>query len=205
MTLLLATCLTSIFSQQLGITDTGETVILFDDGTWKYQEESIEAESKIPTNPQIFTKDEESSFLLKSKVLNIGLWLNPKEWTFNKASSNEDAEYELYLKNEDLYAMVITEKAEIPLKTLRKIAIDNARLVAPDLKVVHQEYRNVNGIDVLNLQMDGTVEGLKFTYYGYYYSNENGTVQLISYTAQNLIDSYREDADKLLNGFVILE
>jgi len=52
------------------------------------------------------------------------------------------------------------------------------------------------------LQMDGSTTGIKFTYYGYYFSNTNGTVQCITYTSQNLLESYKPESEKLLNGFV---
>jgi hypothetical protein len=50
--------------------------------------------------------------------------------------------------------------------------------------------------------MDGTMKGIKFTYFGYYYSNAEGTVQFITYTSQNLLDKYKESIEELLNGLV---
>ena len=191
-----------LLAQQKAVTETGDEVILYDDGTWVYQnDESIE-EKEIPTNPKKFKKDDKSSFLLKSNKFNIGVWLNPKVWSFEKASDNDEAEYELQLKEGDLYGMMITEKVEIPLKTLKSIAIENGRAAAPDLKVVKEEYRTVNGLNVLFLQMNGTIQGIKFSYYGYYFSNANGTIQFITYTSQNLMKSYQDECEKLLNGLV---
>jgi hypothetical protein len=188
--------------QLKAVTETGEEVILYDDGTWKYQNED-EAEVKgIPTNSNKFEKSDESTFLLKSSKLNVGIYIDPKKWSFKKATDNPDAEYELQLKDGDLYGMVITEKVEIPIEALKSIAVENAKSVAPDLKIVKEEYRIVNGIKVLLLQMNGTMQGVKFSYYGYYYSNTNGTVQFITYTSQNLMDSYRPQSEKLLNGLV---
>lgn len=121
---------------------------------------------------------------------------------FKKATENIDAEYEFQLKEEDLYGMVIAEKVEIPLETLKSIALENGRSVAPDLTIVKEEYRIVNGIKVLCLQMSGTMQGIKVVYYGYYYSNANGTIQFITYTAQNLLDRYSPESEKFLNGLV---
>lgn len=188
--------------QQKAVTEKGDEVILYENGTWRYVNEDASPSNAIPTNPTKFVKPSGSSFLLKSKRVNVGFWLNPRIWSFQKAEENADAEYELQLKNEDLYGMVIAEKVEIPLTSLRSIAIENAKSVAPDLRIVKEEYRIVNGLKVLLLQMNGTMEGIKFTYYGYYYSNENGTVQFITYTAQNLMKSYRNECEDLLNGLV---
>jgi hypothetical protein len=191
-----------IQAQQKAVTETGEEVILFEDGTWKYQNEDQISEKETPTNPKKFEKDKESTFLLKSSKLNIGVYLNPKIWSFKKATDNPEAEFELQLKGGDLYGMIITEKVEIPLETLKSFALENGKTVAPDLKIVKEEYRTVNGLKVLLLQLNGTMQGIKFSYYGYYFSSRNGTVQFITYTSQNLLDSYKPESEKLLNGFV---
>ena len=191
-------------AQQKAITEMGQEVILYDDGTWVYQDKEEAELKEIPLNEKSFEKAEKATFQLKSKNLNVGVWINPKVWSFQNATENPDAEYEFQLRGEDLYAMLISEKVEIPLDALRKIAIDNGRSVAPDLKVVKEEYRMVNGIKVLLLEMHGTMQGIKFAYYGYYYSNERGTVQLITYTSQNLLKTYRKECNAFLNGLVAL-
>jgi hypothetical protein len=51
--------------------------------------------------------------------------------------------------------------------------------------------------------MNGSIDGIKFTYLGYYYSSEGGTIQFISYTTQSLLEEYKNDMFGLLNGFTI--
>ncbi len=189
-------------AQIVAVTETGDEVILYDDGTWKYQNEDQLLENEIPMNKNKFEKDKASTFLLKSNKINVGIYLNPKKWSFTKSTDNPEAEYELQLKGEDLYGMLITEKVEIPLETLKTIAVENGKAAAPDLMIVKEEYRIVNGLKVLLLQMNGTMQGIKFSYYGYYFSNANGTLQFVTYTSQNLIDSFKPESEKLLNGLV---
>lgn len=189
-------------AQQKAVTETGEEVILYDDGTWQYQNEDLMLEKEISTNPNKFVKDEKSTFLLKSKNLNVSFYLNPKTWSFKKPVDNPDAEYELQLKGEDLYGLIISEKVEIPYEALRSIAVENAKSIAPDLRIVKEEYRTVNGLKILLIQMNGTMQGIKISYYGYYYSNPKGTVQFLTYTSQNLLDSYMPEIENLLNGIV---
>lgn len=194
----------TIYAQKQAVTENGEEVILNTDGTWEYKNESDEVVIDIVTNPNPFTKTENASFLLKSTKLDIGVWLDPKKWAFNKAEENPDAEYELQLRGEDLYAMILTEKVEMPMETLRNIAVNNGKEVSPDLQVVKEEYRTVNEVKVLLLEMDGSMQGIKFTYYGYYFSNDSGTVQFITYTSQKLMDEYQAQCEELLNGFSTL-
>jgi hypothetical protein len=190
------------FSQKKAVTEKGDEVILFDDGTWKYSNDSTKKRLEISVNPKPFKKSDNSTFLVKSTKTEVGIWVDPKKWSFKKSETNEDAEYQLQLKGKDLYGMVITEKIEVPLETLKGIALENARAAANDAEIVKQEYRTVNDKKILFLQINGTLQGIKFTYYGYYYSSESGTVQLIAYTAQNLINDLKADAEELLNGLV---
>ena len=199
------TCAVTFCTAQIkAVTENGDEVLLFNDGTWK-PSDSVGMNSKpIKTNPKAFTKSSKSGFLLKSTKFNIGVWLDAKKWKFEKATSNEAAEYELRMKDSDLYGMVIAEKMEIPLETLKNIAINNGRQVSADLVIQNEEYRTVNGLKVLHLQMAGTMQGVKFFYYGYYYSNANGTLQFVTYSAQNLLNTYKADIEDLLNGLVEL-
>ncbi len=190
----------SIDAQKKAVTETGEEVILFEDGTWKYENTPPTISEEIKLNPSTFKKSPKASFLLKSSRFNIGFWMDSKVWTFKKATNNESAEYELHAKDLDIYGMIITETIEIPLETLKDIALSNGKGVAPDLHVTKEEYRMVNGLKILLLQMDGTVKGIKFSYYGYYYSNANGTVQFITYSSQKIIEENRTICEDLLNG-----
>lgn len=192
-------------AQTNAVTETGDEVILYENGTWVYKNGEDSARTEITTNPEAFTKGKNASFLLKSKRTDVGVWLDPKRWDFGKATTNPQAEYELKLKKGDLYAMLIAEEIEVPLKTLRDIALTNGQKAAPDLHIVKEEYRTVNDITVMMLQMDGTFQGIKVAYYGYYFSNEQGTVQFITYTSQNLLKEYHPVCEELLNGFVVIE
>ena len=202
---LLLMSITFAKAQINAVTESGEEVFLYDNGTWKYANQTDDAEAEIKLNDKPFTKDKNSTFVVKSKKANIGIWINPKNWSFTKDSSNEHAEFQFQKKGEDLYAMLISEKMEISLESLKNIALQNARSVSNDIKVVSEEYRNVNGIKVLMMQMAGTVQGMKIVYFGYYYSNDSGTIQLLTYTGENLLKNYHNDMETFLNGLAEVE
>ena len=181
------------YADQKAITDTGEEIFIYSDGTWKYN-----------NNKNIFNKPKDSSFLLKSTKNKSSFWVNVKKWSFSKNKSHdEDKEYDFRLKGKDLYGMAITEEIEVPLETLPDIALSNAQEATgagTDIKILKREYRTVNGKKVLYMEMGGTMSGIKFTYLGYYYSDTYGSTQFIVYTATNLVDKYRSEIDRLLNG-----
>lgn len=191
------------FAQTNALTDSGDEVVLHDDGTWTYVNEDILESKEILLNETPFEKGKKSSFLVKSKKVNVGIWINPKNWRFKKGDNDDPSEFSFSSKKgEDFYGMLISEKIEISLEALKNIAITNAKDAAPDIEVIKEEYRIVNGVKVLVLQMVGTIQGLKFIYYGYYFSSKNGTIQFLTYTSQSLFDEYEKDLEELLNGFV---
>ena len=93
----------SINGQQKAVTETGQEVILFEDGSWIYQNKKEALNNEISTNSRKFSKNKKSTFLLKSKKFNVGIYLDPKLWSFNTPTDNPEAEYELQLKDGDLY------------------------------------------------------------------------------------------------------
>jgi len=201
-----AACLifTFSFAQINAITETGDEVILFEDGTWQYINDSISYDEEIPFNETVFEKDKKSTFLVKSKKANVGIWINPKEWSFAKGEEGEATEFKFQKKGDDFYAMLITENVPIPVETLKNIAVDNAANVAPDIKVEQLEYRTVNGLKVINMQMTGSTQGIRFTYYGYYFSNDDSSVQFVTYSGEKMMKNNIELVETLLNGFVEL-
>lgn len=194
----------AINAQISAITGNGDEVVLYDDGTWRYVSDSLNENSAILINETEFFKNKASTFLVKSNKVNVGIWMNPKIWSFTKGSDDEAAEFHFQMKGEDLYGMLISEKTQIPVETLKGIAIQNARDAAPDTRVIREEYRSVNGTQVLMMQMKGTIQGIRFIYYGYYYSDDSGTIQFLAYTSESLFKDYLDEMEAYLNGLVIL-
>lgn len=194
-----------LFSQIKAITETGDEVILYKNGSWVYVDGSKAEAKELAVNKTKFKKDDLSTFLVKSNKINIGIWINPKEWSFSKEGNNEDSEYTFQKRDNDLYALFISEKISIPLESLKDIAVENAKKAAPDARIIFEEMRNVNGNNVLMLKISATIQGIKILYTGYYYSNTNGTIQLITYTSDNLAAAYTTDIETFLNGLTELQ
>ena len=191
-------------AQIKAVTETGDEVILFDDGTWNYLNKDDDSAKVILLNPTVFTRGEDATFLLKSTVIPAGIWLDPKKWTFQKNTGDTDEEYELKLKEGDVFAIIITEEVELSPDALRKIVVSNAREAGSNFHILKEEDRMVNGRKVLMLNMTATIQGIKVFYFGYYVSDPSGTVQFVTYTTQNLADKYYSTMEELLNGLVKL-
>jgi len=54
------------------------------------------------------------------------------------------------------------------------------------------------------MRMTGTIQDIKFSYYGYYYSTPNGATQFLVYSSDELVSQHIAEIEELLNGFVEL-
>jgi len=187
-------------SQQTATTDSGKKVILYDNGKWEYVKSDT---SIIDTKIKGFAKPRTATSLAKSEKNNFGIWYDPKKWKMD--NEKETTEFFFSLAKGDGYAMAITERIQIGMENFKEIALGNARKAAPDIEVEKEEERMVNGILIKYIQMSGTVKGIKFTYAGYYCSNESGSIQFLSFTGKSLFKDYQNDFEDLLNGLVTLQ
>lgn len=203
--LLIAGLLNLTNAQIVAVTETGDEVILYTDGTWKYMNGEPEEEIEIPRSNKVYKKSKDATFQLKSKKVELGFWIDPKQWSFKKASSNEDAEYTLNMKGGDVYGMIITEKLTFPIESLKEIVVMNGKSVAPDFHITFQEFRKVNGIEVLCMELEGTTQGISFKYMGYYYSGDEGTVQFVTYSSIDEMNAHKKEVEEFLNGLVNLK
>lgn len=193
-------------AQEVAITERGDSVVLFSNGTWDYYDNyysGTEEVEEIRMNEKEFTKPKSSAKKINGMNNAYEVWYNDKVWKrIPVGDINPDADLALQLINGDVYAMVIYEEIEMPFENLAQIALDNALNAAADIKLVDKEYRVVNNDTLICMRMDGTAQGMKIAYYSYYFSNEKGSIQFHTFTGQNLIDKYKNEIDDLLNGLI---
>ena len=192
------------FAQQTAVTETGNLVILYDNGTWTYMHKDSLTSTEVPVNSEKIYVNPTSLFLLKSSRINMGCYIDTSKWTIKRLGDSEAAEFEINNMESGLYGMLITEKLNLPLESLANIAIDNARNAAPDVKVIDKQYRTVNGLKIMMMHMTGTIQEIKFSYYGYYYSTPAGATQFLVYSSDEIMKTHIAEIEELLNGLVEL-
>lgn len=166
------------------------------DGTWKYVPEASPASSAPASKP------EESKTLFKAAQGGFGIWYDNAKWVIVNEADNQGRVH-FKLKRGDAYAFVLVEEISIPISTLREVALENAKAAAPDARIIFEENRTVNKTQVLCMKIEGTVKGIPFRYYGYYYGGKQGTIQVLTFTGQNLFAKYEQDFTDFLNGLEI--
>lgn len=178
-------------------TETGKDVLLYPDGTWKY---ASEASSPKPNSN--YNKGAAATSSYKPERGDFLIWYNPAKWRLQQSRTSDDMGY-FTLIGTDGYAMLVSEGLPIPTESLKRIALDNAKEAAPDARIVSDEKRVVNGKEIVCLVIEGTIEKIPFTYYGYYYGGKQGAIQVLTYTGQTLFAKYKDEFTEFLNGLEI--
>lgn len=202
--LFLAMCNTSN-AQINALTENGKQVTLFENGTWQYANSAMQSNkgNPITVSPIIYAKSPKATFLVKSNVVNTGVYIDPEKWTFAPHNDSEtNPEYKFGYRNGDVMAMTITEKTVIDLEKMESIALTNATKAAPDARIISREYRTVNDNKILCIEMRATIKDTKFVYLNYYLSNEKGTTQFLSFTTEALFDNVKKEMETFLCGLV---
>lgn len=183
------------------VTEDGYQIQVFDDGTWKYVDTTLNEKRFIKKNDSIFKVPQNSTVNISSKTVDINIMFNEDDWIYNPSPQQDFTEFLFTNKQVEIYGLVISEKAKIPLENLRNIALINARDNVENLKIIEEEYRLVNDLKVLYMCFEGELEELQIRYNNYYYSGVDGVVQFITYARKDIATNNASKMFNLLNGF----
>ncbi|HEU4431844.1 MAG TPA: hypothetical protein VFR51_00520 [Pyrinomonadaceae bacterium] len=183
-------------------TESGKDVILSPDGTWKYATEV--APGAHTSTAATMTRAANAKSVYKAPHGGFSIWYDDSKWIL-APKADEEGRIEFRLKRGDGYAVAIIEELGMPSSTLKEIALENAKSAAADTRIVFEETRTVNGKEVLCMKMEGSVKGIPFRYYGYYYGGKAGSIQLLTFTGTQIFAKYEQDFLEFLNGLQIDE
>ena len=193
----------SCISQETAVTKDGKKVLLYENGTWKYIQD-VEGVKMPDSSLKKFSRPAASKTLLASKRTDHAIWYDATKWALSDMKVSDVNEYLFKLKNEDAYCMTVVEKIEIPIDNFKNIVLKSLEMKGLEsVEVLDEDFRMVNGQRVLQLQFTGSLQGMRFTYMGYYFSNESGTSQILCYTSANLFKQYKAQFENMLNGFTV--
>jgi hypothetical protein len=199
----------SIKAQTKAITEDGKEVVLFDNKTWKFVNESDEKTLEtISTNEELFEKSKESTFFVKSKNIDAGFYYNPKSWKIVKApGATTFVEYAFSNNsNSAIYALFGSEIVPIQsLKNLKDIMIPSIQRNADYFRLKNSEYRTINNIKVLHIEYSANVKGLDFEYIANLYLTSEGYSSISTYTYANKFEANKKEMENFVNGIVKAE
>jgi hypothetical protein len=189
-------------AQVTAITEEGRGVLLFSNGTWRYLNDSVRVSTlDLPH----YTVPGKSKSLVKGKESRYKLWYNKEKWNLLPDTVYKNSEYALEFKDGELIAMMITERVQVPLTTIKEAAIESFKKDGSECRIAEEQKIMVNGTEGLLLKIDALVDGMPVSYLNAYFSTREGTFQLITYTSYNLFDRHRNDMTELISGFVTVQ
>jgi len=205
-----------LIAQQRAVTESGDTIFIYDNGTWSFELED-----------EIIRSLEEGAFMDQpldidtilttfSHTPNVDKEVIPKSEQFKfkynnenwkrvpPADLNEDAEFAFQHRDVDIWAILITEQTEIDVENLLKIAITNMEEnTGTEVGIKKVELLNVNGAEILRGTLHASFSGINFIFDSYYYSDERGTTQFSTWTSEKIWENNQSLIHDFLNGFVV--
>ena len=182
----------TFIAQQRALTEDGKEVVLFDNGTWKFVNESdAKVLETIVTNNNVFEKPKTASFLIKSKKVDVGVYFDPKKWKLATQKISPHVEYFFAERNSNdgYFGFMITEKVQIAtLKNLKDLIIENVNRNVDYFRLKESEYRTVNGMKVLYIRYAANTKGMDFEYSGNYYINSDGYAGMVGFASQKVFE-----------------
>jgi hypothetical protein len=163
----------------------GRVIILSPDGTWK---EFV----NVPYDKKVF----------HGKNNKYKITYQPEKWTL-KSENERGLDCLFHDKGENGFALVVSEKVEVPLSMLSDTIVAHMRKLATSAELINSEKIEISGYQFLKIRLRVTVENVDYIYYGYCGSGEWGTLQFLCYTSKNIFEEVRPIFDELLSGLEI--
>jgi len=203
-----------LYSQTRAVTELGDTIYIYNNGTWSYDmlEESpevnelsflnesipIDTVSKQFTYTKTAKKEVENSFGMFKIKYDDSKWRRVPP-----ASLNDEAEFAFESKDTDIWCIVISEETPIKPDLLFSIARQSIKeKMGTDPEVIKSELRTINGHEVVRGAMKANISGIAFIFDTYYFSNDKGSVQFTTWTGEAIWKREQENILEFLNGFI---
>jgi hypothetical protein len=129
----------------------------------------------------------------------ISLTYDPNKW--KQVSSNEFGPFEFSHSSGHGSAVVALYRTSFPKDLIPELALSKVRSRHPNAKLLAKEKRNVNGSEVLFLKIE-TGDNTAILC-AYYYSDNGGTIQALTYADQTFFSEHEKDFTDFLNGLRI--
>ncbi|GAB2498353.1 hypothetical protein [Algoriphagus taiwanensis] len=206
----------SAFSQIKAVTENGDTIYVYNDGTWSYELRESSSQSgsmdflneivEVETIDASFTTPASSKDKVKNAMDQFQIFFNSEDWRrVPPATLNDEAEFAFESKFSDVWSVVISEETPIEKETLFKIARKNMEdNTGTKPETISLTQFKVNGQDILRGVLRASFSGITFVFDTYYYSDERGSVQFTTWSSEAVWKKNEEKIQDLLKGFEVI-
>ena len=151
-----------------------------------------------------YTRASSANRLFKTRVAGFRLWASAAQWAPVRTEATEKFDVVLDHATDNVQAVVMTQSGSAPMSSLADLAIQRAKRGDPHSVLTAVENRVVNGHELVCITYESTVKAEVMTFYCYLYSEDQGTIEVIGMTPQELFPNHRAELTELLNGLEIL-
>lgn len=168
---------------------------------YAYRDIKVYMASAAPEPPRVVSLPPRASRALELLNGKASIAFDPTRWTETGATPEGYRQFR-HSRGES-YAVIVAERVEIPTERLRDIGLENMKAGGGIIENSKEERRRVNGVDVIMMQLDVNAKGVPLTYVIYYHGGPAGSLQIVTFTARNLIQEYRSELEEFLNGLTV--
>ena len=193
------------------ISTDGRRIILYDDGTWRYEIEPVPVKrgTAIPdTSENLYNKPIGGNYqkspynkkVWQSNRTNFTVWFNPKKWKLNLMNLVPPTEVSFHFI--DITCNVLSEKIDIDMEEWIHSMKQYQKQNHPSLKIELEEWRSVNGLNVYYIKWQ-TNDRLNFQCYTYFSKSSSEVIQMNVSGPLSFARDSEEEIFRLLNGLVL--
>jgi len=124
-------------------------------------------------------------------------------WT-RSTVEGEPNSFQLTNSTGEFIVKVVTSRLQVSLDKIPDLELASTLKTDPKARIIDRRFEKVNGVRMGSFQMLATVSGVEFWYYTRYYSDANGTIEVIGHAASDLIQQVGPVFDKVLDGLHIV-
>ena len=126
----------------------------------------------------------------------------PADWEEQDTDAGGGRQF--FNESEEILITTIEERFQIPIEAMYEIVLKNAENAGAEVTEIRRGERNINGERMGFLEWRGVFNGFDVTYLGHFYSDAEGTVQVIGWTSSNIFEDRRGALERLASGIEVL-
>jgi hypothetical protein len=146
----------------------------------------------------------ELRIFVSPKAKNFFVTYDPAKWTGDKSCPKEA---ELCLRHRELPTSVVATGGpeQVPPFRLHELAVGMATSGMTNVRIVAEQRKTINEVDVLALRAEGLLDGEKLTMYGYFFAGKQGFVIFESFTPSDSFAACEHEITAMLDGLNVVK
>lgn len=193
--LIATTALSSAAQELRAIAEDGRKVILSSDGRWRF-------DTSAPRAPGTAAGDGASPY--QTKVRKFSVAYDMGAWAPVAQREGEEVTRRSFRhKTLPLHAVVLADEFPVSTTGVRSIILSNMRNAGATPFVLREQESLIDGKTVGNIRVAAAMSGVDFVYSGTYYGDNDGNVQVMCFTAQQLFHKHAAECEAFTAGLRI--